>query len=208
MKALYKLRFEDVTELCAVLCTRLLGVLNTSNSLWYGEACIHYSDVIMSTMASQITSLTIVYPTIYSGVDQRQHQSYASLAFVRGIHQWPMNSQHKGPVTLKMFSFDDVSNSPMYRVIISSVNGLSRTQCRAIIQINAVVLLIDFPRTKIIEIKSKIQAYAFTKSLLKTSSANWRLSCSGRNVLLTLQGADTATWVINGNEVRPMPNLD
>ena len=116
MKALYKLRFGDVTELRAVLCTRLLGVLNKSNSLWYGEACIHYSDVIMSTMASQITSLTIVYPTIYSGVDQRQHQSYASLAFVRGIHQWPMNSQHKGPVTLKMFPFDDVSNSPMYRL--------------------------------------------------------------------------------------------
>ena len=40
----------------------------------------------MSTMASQITSLTIVYSTIYSGVDQRKHQSSASLAFVRGIH--------------------------------------------------------------------------------------------------------------------------
>ena len=40
----------------------------------------HYSDVIMSAVASQITSLTIVYSTVYSGVDQRKHQSSASLA--------------------------------------------------------------------------------------------------------------------------------
>ena len=57
----------------------------------------HYNDVIMSTMASQITSLTIVYSTIYSGADQRKYQSSASLAFVRGIHRSPVNSPHKGP---------------------------------------------------------------------------------------------------------------
>ena len=68
----------------------------------------HYNDVIVSVMASQITSLTIVYLTVYSGTDQRQHQSPASLAFVRGIHRWPVNSPHKGPVTRKMFPFDDV----------------------------------------------------------------------------------------------------
>ena len=62
----------------------------------------------MSVMASQITSLTIVYSSIYSGADQRKHQSSASLAFVRGIHRWPVNSPHKGPVTRKMFPFDDV----------------------------------------------------------------------------------------------------
>ena len=61
----------------------------------------------MSTMASQITSLAIVYLTIYSG--QRKHQSSASLAFVRRIHRWPVNSPHKWPVTRKMFSFDDVT---------------------------------------------------------------------------------------------------
>ena len=33
----------------------------------------HYNDVTMSTMASQITSLTIVYSTVYSGEDQRKH---------------------------------------------------------------------------------------------------------------------------------------
>ena len=68
----------------------------------------HYNDVIMSVMASQITSLTIVYSIVYSGADQRKHQSSASLAFVRGIHQWPVNSPHKWPVTRKMFPFDDV----------------------------------------------------------------------------------------------------
>ena len=43
----------------------------------------HYNDTIMSAMASQITSLTIVYSTVYSGAAQRKHQSSASLAFVK-----------------------------------------------------------------------------------------------------------------------------
>ena len=55
----------------------------------------HYGDIIMSTMASQITSLTIVYSTVHSGADQRKHQSSASLAFVRRIHRSPVNSPHK-----------------------------------------------------------------------------------------------------------------
>ena len=62
----------------------------------------------MGAMTSQITSLMIVYSTIYSGSDQRKHQSSASLAFMRGIHRWPVNSPHKGPVTQKMFLFDDI----------------------------------------------------------------------------------------------------
>ena len=62
----------------------------------------------MSTTASKITSLTIVYSTFYSGVDQRKHRISASLAFVWGIHRWPVNSPHKWPVTRKMFPFDDV----------------------------------------------------------------------------------------------------
>ena len=67
----------------------------------------------MGAMASQITSLTIVYSTVYSGADQRKHQSSASLAFVWGIHWWPVNSPHKWPVTRKMFPFDDVIMKPM-----------------------------------------------------------------------------------------------
>ena len=51
---------------------------------------IDYNNVIMGAMASQITSLTIVYSTVYSGADQRKHQSSASIASVRGIHRWPV----------------------------------------------------------------------------------------------------------------------
>ena len=69
---------------------------------------IRYNDVIKSAMASQITSLTIVYWTVCSEADQIKYQSSSSLAFVRGIHRWPVNSPHKGPVTWKMFPFDDV----------------------------------------------------------------------------------------------------
>ena len=72
----------------------------------------HYTDVNMSLMASQITSLTIVYSHVCSGTDQRKHQSSASLAFVRGIHRGPVNSPHKRPVSRKMFPFDDVIMNP------------------------------------------------------------------------------------------------
>ena len=62
----------------------------------------------MSLKASQITSLTTVYSTVYSGADQKEHQSSASLAFVGGIHRSPVNSPHKGPVTRNVFPFDDI----------------------------------------------------------------------------------------------------
>ena len=72
------------------------------------QAPLLYCTVIMSLMASQITSLTIVYSPVCSDTEQRKHQSSASLAFVRGIHRGPVNSPHKWPVTRKMFPFDDV----------------------------------------------------------------------------------------------------
>ena len=53
----------------------------------FGEPVIpsdHYNGVIMGAIASQITSLTIIYSTVYSEADQRKYQSSASLAFVRG----------------------------------------------------------------------------------------------------------------------------
>ena len=68
----------------------------------------HYNDTIMGAFASQITSLTIVYSIVYSNADQREHQSSAALALVRGLHRGPVNSPHKWPVTRKMFPFDDV----------------------------------------------------------------------------------------------------
>ena len=62
----------------------------------------------MSAMASQITGASIIYSTVCSGTDQRKHQNSTSLAFVRGIQRWPVNSLHKGPVTRKMCPLDDV----------------------------------------------------------------------------------------------------
>ena len=99
-------------NLSSLVWLRFVG----SNSDWFShlQLCpvevllLHYNDVTMTVMASQITSLTIVYSTVYSGVHQRKHQSSASLAFVRGIHRGPVNSPHKGPVMRKTFPFDDV----------------------------------------------------------------------------------------------------
>ena len=91
------------------------GTRHFSDGLFY-----HYSDVIMGTVASPITSFTIVYSTVYSGKGERD-QSSASLAFVRGIHWWPVNSPHKGPVTRKMFPFDDVI---MWRICITGLQGI------------------------------------------------------------------------------------
>ena len=88
----------------------------------------HYNDVMMGATASQITSLTKFYSTVYLSADQRKHQSSTSLAFVREIHQWPVNSPHKAPVTRKMFPFDDVimmlqtSAFWMMRTVPCSVN--------------------------------------------------------------------------------------
>ena len=69
---------------------------------------VHYSDVIMSSMTSKITGVPTVYSTVCSGADQSKYQSPASLAFVRWIHWWPVISLQKGPVTRKMFLFDEV----------------------------------------------------------------------------------------------------
>ena len=63
----------------------------------------HYIDVIMTTMASQITSLTLVYSILYSDADQRKHQSSASLAFVWGIHRDRWIPRTKGQLRGKWF---------------------------------------------------------------------------------------------------------
>ena len=93
------------------------------------ESVKHYSDIIMSMMASQITSLTSVYPIVYSGADQRKHQSSASLAFVR----WPVNSPntpHKGPVMRILFPFDDVIMTTFCEMITSIIKTWHLHQTR------------------------------------------------------------------------------
>ena len=69
----------------------------------YMMLCNHYHDVIMSTITSQITSLTVVYSIVYSDADQRKHQSSASLAFVWGIHRGRWIPRTKGQLRGKCF---------------------------------------------------------------------------------------------------------
>ena len=96
----------------------------------FKSTLLHYSDVIMGAMASQITSLTIVYSTMFSRAGQEKHQSPVSLAFVRGIHWWPVNSLHKWPVTPKIFPFDDVIMDWIHIVkIYMPVMTYSRPTC-------------------------------------------------------------------------------
>ena len=82
-----------------------------------------YNDVMMSAVESQIAGVSIVYAAVCSGADQRKHQSFALLAFVWGIHRWPANSLHKGPVMRKMFPIDDVNMSHLR----SDIAGLLRS---------------------------------------------------------------------------------
>ena len=63
----------------------------------------HYTDVIMTTIASQITSITVVYSTVYPDADQRKHQGSASLAFVWGIHRDQWIPRIKGQLRGKCF---------------------------------------------------------------------------------------------------------
>ena len=63
----------------------------------------HYIDIIMTTAASQITSLTVVFSTVYSDADQRKHQSSVSLAFVWGIHRDRWIPRTKGQLRGKCF---------------------------------------------------------------------------------------------------------
>ena len=75
----------------------------TFHNIWYTILGIHYDDVIMTTIASQITSLTVVYSIVYSDADERKHQSSASLAFVWGIHRDRWIPRTKGQLRGKCF---------------------------------------------------------------------------------------------------------
>ena len=77
---------------------------------WNSAACSpagstpgHDNDVIMSAIAPQITSLMVVYSTVYSDADQRKHQSSASLAFVWGINRDRWIPRTKGQLRGKCF---------------------------------------------------------------------------------------------------------
>ena len=98
------------------------NMLSGTGAWWHKElrhqqtlyGSFHYIDVIMTTMASQITSLTVVYSTVYSGADQRKQQSSASLAFVWGIHRDRWIPRIKGQLRGKCFHLMTSSCHPEY----------------------------------------------------------------------------------------------
>ena len=141
---------------------------NYRGSDWWLSHC-HYNDVIMSLIASQITSLTIVYSTVYSDADQRKYQSSASLAFVRGIHRGPVNSPQKGPVRRKMFPFDDVIMWYIHLQFASSHWYLNHIICISIYQ------------TELYSVSSlRHQPHRFDlhihRGLLKAKEALWQIN--------------------------------
>ena len=95
---------------------------------------MHYTDIIISAMASQITGVLIVCSSVSSGGDQRIHQRSASLAFLRGIHRWLVDSLHKGPVTWKMFPFHDVIMEWQIYYQEEGIQSFGASQCRQLIE--------------------------------------------------------------------------
>ena len=147
-----------------------------------------YSDVMMGTMASQITSLTIVYSTVYSDADERKHQSSASLAFVRGIHRWPVNSPQKWLVTRNMSPFDDVirliitatSNSPCSLTCDSSINILNYRETsnnRRILVGNNIVHHLDVVGASPVDSAPTTSSF----STWRMASMDWAKKTAGRD---------------------------
>ena len=108
----FQMHFHEFTEVCSQGSNYQSISIGWGNGLApirrHQNVISHYSDVIMSAMVSQTTGVSIVYSTVCLGADQRKYESSALIAFVSEIHGWPLGSRHEGPVTRKMFSFDDV----------------------------------------------------------------------------------------------------
>ena len=110
-----------------------MRVLHSTHSKVSRFITVHYIDVKMTTMASQITSLTVVYSTVYSDADQRKHQSSASLAFVWGIHRDRWIPRTKGQLRGKCFhlmtSSCDARDVFVAAIMQMLVNNISPFMC-------------------------------------------------------------------------------
>ena len=123
----------------------------------------------MGAMASQITGVTIVYSTVCSGADRRKLQSSTSLAFVRVIHWWPVNSPHKGPVII-MFPFDAVIMDRMY--LLHCLHAILRTDYRQASNISRI-------KSKNVNVHRLVLQLSLTNPLKpKVLSREWRCSWS------------------------------
>ena len=101
----------------AVLISQMKRTEFTEWSIWKRK--FHYGHFIMSTMASQITRLTIVYSSVYSGADQRKHQWKLCVAgLCEGNSPTTGELPHKWPVTRKMFPFGDVFVCKLFDIVM------------------------------------------------------------------------------------------
>ena len=94
-------KFESIQDM--FVGSRYVSIILWVVSIVVRKCINHYGDVLMGEIPSQITSLTIVYSTVYSDADQRKHQSSASLAFVCGIHRDRWIPRTKGQLRGKCF---------------------------------------------------------------------------------------------------------
>ena len=127
----------------------------------------------MTMLASQITSLAVVYSIVYSGVNQRKHQSSASLALVREIHRRPVNFPHKWPVTRKMFPFDDAIMA--WLLLVTKMHKASKIiHC-----LNQCCLIDDLALTdKFLPNSIRIWTFSFRQICLKVPCAKYLQVCS------------------------------
>ena len=117
-KAIYILPYNSPPSIAIMVSILVNRHSNMFFYIWWGysnqliahrkKVLIHYN-IKTSVMASKINGGSIVCSIVCSRVHQRKHQNSASLALVRAIHRWLVNSPHKGPATRKMFPFDDVT---------------------------------------------------------------------------------------------------
>ena len=155
----------------------------------------------MSAMASQITVVSIVYSTVCSGAHQGKHQSPMSLAFVRGIHRWPVNSTRKGLVTRKMFPFHDVIvYKPLYVAMY-----WGRYKC-IYININ-ITMNITFTSTTPCKASKRVYAQIYNED--RYIWVIWYLTRWGRGTLIctsksTITGSDKGLSPGRREAIKPM----
>ena len=151
----------------------------------------------MSAMASQIASLTIVNSTVYSGADQRKHQSSASLAFVQGIHRWipRTNGQLRGKCFHFMTSLWSIKRdfhlAHVFRVIYKSLE-------QTIMKSAACQLDRHCRLSSPFSVQQTICPDIFHRSLFQNTS-NTPLYHQGRSVLKWSAPHETSTFESNKN---------
>ena len=129
LKSLWQYLHFDITYANKFTMTAFSGLCRDFQVFWltnnyfncfrrHIDRRYHYNEVTMTTMASQITSLTVVYSTVYSDADQRKHQSSASLASVWGIHRDRWIPRTKGQFSGKCFHLMTSSCLARYPILL------------------------------------------------------------------------------------------